>query len=105
MRWSSGEHAEADHPPQGGLADQHAGQRAGGVHLVVGEHPHGLQLVGLEQVALVDQHGDAAALVVLGGEQPGGLGDQGGGAVAGPAAQRGDDLVVEAAVPVVGLAR
>src|SRR2546429_6857472 len=66
--------------------------------MVVGEHPQGLVLVCLEQVALVqDQHGDAAALVVLGGEQPGGLGDQGGGAVAGPAAQRGDDLVVDAA--------
>jgi hypothetical protein len=34
---------------------------------------------------------------MLGGEQPGGLGGEGGAAVGGPAAERGDHLVVDAA--------
>ena len=41
--------------------------------------------------------GTPAALAVLGGEQAGGLGGEGGGAVGGPAAERGDDVVVDAA--------
>jgi hypothetical protein len=50
-------------------------------------------------VRLVDHDdGGAAALAVLGGEQAGGLGSQRGGAMSGPAAQRGDDLMVDAAV-------
>ena len=44
-----------------------------------------------------DQQRDAAALAVLGGDQGGGLGGQGGAAVGGPAAERGDHLVVDAA--------
>ena len=51
-----------------------------------------------QEVSLVDcQHGDPAALAVLGGEQAGGLGGEGGGAVGGSAAERGDHLVVDAA--------
>jgi len=44
------------------------------------------------------QDRDPAALAVFGGEQPGGLGGEGGGAVGGPAAERGDDLVVDTEV-------
>ena len=53
-----------------------------------------------EQVGFVDnQQRDAAALAVLGGDQRGGLGGQGGAAVGGPAAERGDHLVVDAPGP------
>jgi DNA-binding Xre family transcriptional regulator len=86
-----GEDAEADHPPKRGLADEQAGQRAGGVHLVVGEHPDGLELVVVEQVRLVDdEHGGAAAFAVLGGQQAGGLSDMFATTdLIGPLAQRG----------------
>jgi hypothetical protein len=50
-----------------------------------------------EKVGFVqDQQGDPAAFAVLGGDQAGGLGGEGGGAVGGPAAERGDDMVVDA---------
>ena len=92
-----GQDAEAEHAAQGGLADEQAGQRAGRVHLGVGQDPDGLELVVGQEMGLVDdQDGDPAALVVLGGEQAGGLGGEGGGAVGGPAAERGDHLVVDA---------
>jgi hypothetical protein len=71
-----GEHAEFDLPAEGGLADQQAGHRTGGVHVVVGEHPDGLQLVVIEQVGVDDQDGDTAPLGVLGGRRVGGLRDQ-----------------------------
>ena len=59
-----------------------------------------------QEMSLVDcQDGDPAALAVLGGDQAGGLGGECGAAVGGPAAERGDRLVVDAAVPVVGSAR
>jgi hypothetical protein len=65
---------------------------------VVGEHAHGLKLVGLEEVGFVDdQDGGAAAFGVLGGQRAGGLGGERGGAVGGPAAEAGDDGVVDAA--------
>src|SRR5216683_6074947 len=93
-----GELAELEPAPQGGLADEQAGEYGGGVHGVVGEHAHGLELVGLEEVGFVDdQHGGAAAFGVLGGEGVGGLGGERGGAVGGPAAEGGDDGVVDAA--------
>ena len=93
-----GQDAEAEHAAQGGLADEQAGQRAGGIHLGVRQDPHGLELaVGQEMRLVEDEHGDPAALAVLGGEQGGGLGGEGGGAVGGPAAEGCDHLVVDAA--------
>ena len=80
-----GQDAEAEHPAQGGLADEQAGQRADRVHLGVRQEADGLELV--RESAGVPRRwpaGDAAALVVLGGEQPGGLGGEGGAAVGGP---------------------
>jgi hypothetical protein len=48
-------------------------------------------------MGLVDcQEGDPAPLVMLGGEQGGGLGGEDSGAVGGPAAERGDHLIVDA---------
>src|SRR5271166_1676182 len=92
-----GQDAEAEHPAQGGLADEQAGQRAGRVHLRIRQDPDGLELMVRQEMGLVDgQDGDPAPLVVLGGEQGGGLGGEGGAAVGGPAAERGDDLVVDA---------
>ena len=93
-----GEDAEFDPPPQGGLADEQAGERAAGVEVVVGEHADGLELGGFEHVCLVDgQDGDAAAFVVLAGEQVHGLGGEGGVVGFGDAAECGDDGVVDAA--------
>src|SRR6266567_9153627 len=64
----------------------------------VGEHADAFELVGLEEVGFVDgQYGGAAALGLLGGEGVGGLGGERGGAVGGPAAEGGDDGVVDAA--------
>ena len=86
-----GEHAEFHPPAQGGLADEQAGERASRVHVLVGEHPDGFQLVVVEQVGLVeDQDGGAAAFGVFGGQRVAGLGDQGG-VVGGVAAEGGDD--------------
>ena len=66
-----GQHAEAEHPAQGGLAEEQAGQRAGRVHLGVRQDPDGLELVVGQEISLVeDQQRDTAALVMLGGEQP-----------------------------------
>src|SRR5271166_1249077 len=72
--------------------------------LLAGHGGHGVAqgdpLVEAGQVRLVDdQQRDAAALAVLGGDQPGGLGGQGGAAVGGPSAERGDYLVVDAPGP------
>src|SRR5919198_98819 len=93
-----GELAELEPAPQRGLSDQQAGEWGGGVHVVVGEHADAVELVVGEQVAFVDdQDGGAAAFGVLGGERVGGLGGEGGGAVAGPPAQGTDDGVVDAA--------
>jgi hypothetical protein len=84
-------------PPQGGLAYEQAGQRAGGVHVRVGEHAHRLELRGVEQVRLVDDEDDLAApLGRFGGERVGGLRDQGGVVEAGWLAERGDDGAVDA---------
>ena len=99
-----GEDAEFHPPPQGGLADEQAGERAGGVHVVVGEHPDRFELVVVEQVRLVDHHdGGAAAFGVFDGQRVGGLRDQGGVVGQGLAAERGDDLVVDAADPDRGV--
>src|SRR6266571_2318438 len=92
-----GQDAEAEHAAQGGLADEQAGQRAGRVHLRIRQDPDGLELVVCQEMGLVDcQYGDPAPLVMLGGEQGGGLGGEGSGAVGGPGAERGDHLVVDA---------
>ncbi|MFG2638899.1 hypothetical protein ACGFX8_35105 [Streptomyces sp. NPDC048362] len=45
-----GQDAELDLVPQGRLADQQAGQRAAGVHLVVGQHPDRFELLVVEQM-------------------------------------------------------
>src|SRR5258708_7109398 len=87
-----GEDTELDFPPEGGLADEQAGEQGGGVHVVVGEHADAFQLVVFEQVGFVDdQDGGAAAFGLLGGEQAGGLGGEGGGAVGGPPAGGGEE--------------
>src|SRR5260221_11488719 len=101
-----GELAELQPAPQGGLADEQAGEHRGGVHGVVGEHAHGLELVGLGGVGFVDdQHGGAAAFGVLGGEGVGGLGGERGGAVGGPAAEGGGGGGVDGAGGAGGLGR
>ena len=75
-----GEDGEFHGAAQGGLADEQAGERGVGVHVVVGQHPDRLELLVAQQVGLVDdQDGGAAALVAFGGEHGGGLGGQPGG--------------------------
>ena len=65
---------------------------------MVGEHPDRLQLGVFEQVRLVDhQDGCPAPFGLLDGQRGGGLRDQGGVMDQGLPAQRGDDLVVDAA--------
>jgi hypothetical protein len=54
-----GQGAEFDPSPQGGLADEQAGEGAVGVHVVVGEHPDRFELGVVEQVCFID---DWAAL-------------------------------------------
>ena len=75
------------------------------VHFAVGEQPEFFELVGAEQVRLV-QHDDgvAAAFVFLGGEQVHRLRDQRGFVEAGDAAEGGDDAAVEAAAADGGVA-
>src|SRR5262249_43220891 len=93
-----GEDAEFDPSAQGGLPDQEGGCRRAGVHVVVGEHPDGLEAGVVEQVGFVDdQHGGASAFGGLQSEGVGGLGDEGCGVEAGLPAQGGDDGVVDAA--------
>jgi hypothetical protein len=68
-----------------------------GVHVVVGEHADLLELLAGQQVGLVDdQHAGLGLLGLFGGEQLGGLGDQGGLVVAGLLAEVAGDLGVEA---------
>ena len=67
------------------------------VHLAVCDQPQFLELVGTQQVRLVQYHGGVvAAFVFLGGEQVHRLGDQRGLVEAGDAAECGDDAAVEA---------
>src|SRR5439155_2264814 len=69
-----GEGAEFDPPAQGWLPNQQRGERAAGVKVGVGQQPQFFELVGVEQVRLVDhEHDGAAAFVVFGGEQVHGL--------------------------------
>ena len=92
-----GEDAEFHPSSQGGLADEQAGERARGVHVVVGEHADRLELGVVEQVGLVeDQDGGAAACVLFDRQRVDGLRDQGG--VVGQRAvpEGGNDLVVDA---------
>lgn len=49
-----GEHAEFHPPPQGGLADEQTGERAGGVEVMTCQEPQRFQLVVAEQVRFVD---------------------------------------------------
>src|SRR5215218_41205 len=99
-----GQGADLQPPPQGGLAQQQAGERRAGVHVVVGEHADLLQLLGRQQVGLVDDHhGGLGLLGLLGGQQLGGLGDQAGLVEAGRSAERSDDLGVQAALADAGV--
>ena len=93
-----GQHAEAEHPAQGGLADEQAGQRAGRVHLGVGQDPDGLELVVGQQVRLVDdqQRGPGRARRARRRCRPAAWAASVARAVGGPAAERGDDVVVDA---------
>jgi hypothetical protein len=73
------QHAEFHPPPQGGLADGQAGERARRVEVMVGQEPQRFQPVIAEEVAFLDdQDGGASALGVFGGERAGGLRSQGG---------------------------
>src|SRR5690242_19497857 len=70
--FQGGEHGELHGAPQGGLADEQAGERGVGIEVVVGEHPYRLELFIAQQMGLVDdQDGGLAALVALGGENGG----------------------------------
>jgi len=100
-----GEGAHAQLPGQGGLADQDPGERRCRVHLGVGHEPQFLELVGLQEVGLVDdEHDGAVPFGGLGGEQVRGLGHQLGFEVARLGAERTDDLHVSPRVPKAGLA-
>jgi hypothetical protein len=80
------------------LTDEDARERAGRVHVAVGEQAELLELLGGQQVGLVDDQDDAAvAFVFFGGEQVGGLAHDFGLVEAGSGAERGDDRDVEAA--------
>src|SRR5260370_6437282 len=93
-----GEDGELHGAPQGGLADEQAGQGRVGVEVVVGEHPYGLELLVAQQVGLVDdQDGGFAALVAFGGQDGGGLGGEPRAAAVGLGAGGGDDHLVQAA--------
>ena len=99
-----GEHAEPHAGPQLGLAGEQDGQRAGRVELGAGQHPDRFELVVGQQVSLVDQQDrQPASLGELGGQVLGGLRDQGGVVEPGHAAQRGDDRVVNASRPDLGV--
>ena len=62
--------ASLSHPSaQGGLADEQAGERAGGVHVVVGQHADRFELGVIEQVGLVDHEDGSAAAFDLPGRE------------------------------------
>ena len=102
-----GEDAESHPPPQGGLADEQAGERASGVQVVVGQHPHGFELVVDEQVGLVDAPGPGSgrARRVRRRARPVAWGISRVAWWVGVAAERGDDGVVDAADADRGLGR
>jgi hypothetical protein len=83
-----GERAELDVPAQGGLAGEQSGHRACRILVGVGEQPHRLELVGVQEVGFVDHVDDlSAAFGGFGGEQLGGLTkntESNGGCSAGP---------------------
>jgi hypothetical protein len=92
-----GEHAEFHPPPQGGLADEQARERARRVEVMICQEPQRFQLVIAEQVRLLDDHdGGASPFSVFGGERVGGLWSQRGVMGQGLPTQRGDDAVVDA---------
>ena len=63
-------------PAERRLAEQHARERRARVHLAVGQHPQLLELLGAQQMTLVqDEHNPAAAFGLLGLEHLLGLGD------------------------------
>jgi hypothetical protein len=64
--------------------------------VVVGQQPDGFELLVVEQVGFLDEHGVAAAFGVFGGQRLGGLGEGGGVELRG-VAERGDDVVQHAA--------
>ena len=67
-----------------------------GVHVRAGQQAQLLELLGVEEVGLVDhQHHPLAPLGLLGGQGIGGLRDEGGLVEPGHAAQARDDGVVE----------
>ena len=88
---------------QGGLADQQAGEGAGGVHVVLGQHADGLQLGVVEQVGFVQDEDRGAAPFGLFGGQPRRFGGRGWRGAPTLPAERGDDLVVDAADPDGGV--
>jgi hypothetical protein len=80
------------------LPGQDPGERGSGIHLGIGEEPQFFELVGLQEMSLVDDHYDlAVALCGLGGEQVGGLGHQLGLEVTRLRAECADDGDIEAA--------
>ena len=95
---------EAQPVPQGGLPDQHDGERGSGVHVVVGQKPDGFELVIVEQVGLIDdEHGVAATFGVLGCQRVGGLRCQPGGVKRRGVPEGGHDVGQHAAHPDGGV--
>jgi hypothetical protein len=93
-----GEHAHPQLPVEGGLPGQDPGERAGGVHLRVGQQPQLFKLGRVQEMSLIADHDDlAVSFCGLGGEQVTGLGHQLGFEIAGLGAQRPDDRDVKAA--------
>src|SRR5579859_8004416 len=60
-----GEDAEAELVIEGGLTDEDASEGALGIHVGVGEQAQLFELVGLEEVGLVDDEDDAAVAFSL----------------------------------------
>ena len=99
MRWSrAGEGAHAQPSGESGLPDQDASEGTARIEVGVGEETELLELLGGEQMRLIDDEDDPAMpLGLLRGQQVTGLGDELGLAVAGDAAEGGDDGDVETA--------
>ena len=95
-----GEGTEADPPAQRRLSDQQAGEGCVAVHLGVREEPQPFELLGVEQVGLVeDKYDPAAPLVLFGGQGVLGLRDERGPVKARDPAECRHDARVQAPCP------
>ena len=92
-----GQGAQGHFGGERGLAEKYCGERGFGVEPVIGQQPQRFQGIVGEEVGLVDaQDGDAAPFGCFGGQRVAGLRDEGGVVEAGPPAERGHDVVVDA---------